>query len=645
MNKCLLHLTLTALAVFTVPAAASAGYVDTLTALDGLVSYWDLNESSGTTTAADSVINDAIDGNNPGLYIGTGITVGDAGPRPADGWTGFATDNRAPTFIKMPDAKLEMGILSGNISAYGGRTDLSMVGWLRVTDPDAGSLSNMFGGLQQMDFPRYSFGINRYPTTLNGFITQQVPVTPENENGINQLSLAQGNLVDPAQWHFLAMTYGSGTTGKLYIDGVEVSSDTSDTPNPLVPTVAMVFGNDIGANQRALHGQLDELAMFDRALTTTEVENLFIAAGGSLPDPPAVPGQTATAPFVQTANALGGLRNHWGFSESSGTTAADITSANTGTFVNTSGDPIVLDQPGPTPTDTHNGYELQGFAADNSSAQFIWNTGANHMESENGQVLGDPITGDSFADGVSELSMSFWFKNNYSGEGYVAGFAKASSTGRYVFTAFSPNATSMVFYTKADNDAQMVVSGVPIDETAGEWGWHHIVQTWDGTEKRMRVFVDGEMQYNSTNPAMSENLSVPDGFYLGRDAPGNTRNLGGFVDEVMLFDRALSEEEIFELYDSAFFAGAGDSILGDANRDGVVDGDDAAALASNWQTTDGSATWSQGDFNNDGNVDDIDATILAANWQSGTSASVPEPCSMALLAGMFAAMLMVRRKR
>jgi hypothetical protein len=42
-----------------------------------------------------------------------------------------------------------------------------------------------------------------------------------------------------------------------------------------------------------------------------------------------------------------------------------------------------------------------------------------------------------------------------------------------------------------------------------------------------------------------------------------------------------------------------------------------------------------GDFNGDGNVNDSDAAILAAHWGEGVDeASVPEPGSLALLAGI-----------
>ncbi len=86
---------------------------------------------------------------------------------------------------------------------------------------------------------------------------------------------------------------------------------------------------------------------------------------------------------------------------------------------------------------------------------------------------------------------------------------------------------------------------------------------------------------------------------------------------------------------------------GDANRDGIVDDDDAVIVANNWLTGPGNE-WGQGDFNGDGYVDDFDATIMATNWQTdaATNATVPEPCTLALLAcgGLFTMAFSARRR-
>ena len=90
--------------------------------------------------------------------------------------------------------------------------------------------------------------------------------------------------------------------------------------------------------------------------------------------------------------------------------------------------------------------------------------------------------------------------------------------------------------------------------------------------------------------------------------------------------------------------------LGDANLDGSVSFPDLVALAQNYNTSDGSATWERGDFNFDGNVGFPDLVALAQNYNTSlpgpiggatvsfnddlvrAMAQVPEPGGLTLLA-------------
>jgi hypothetical protein len=83
---------------------------------------------------------------------------------------------------------------------------------------------------------------------------------------------------------------------------------------------------------------------------------------------------------------------------------------------------------------------------------------------------------------------------------------------------------------------------------------------------------------------------------------------------------------------------------GDANDDGLVDDRDASIVGAHWQT--GGVNWSMGDFNSDNVVNDADAAILAAHWgEGGGEESVPEPGSLALLAGIAVMGLVYLRRR
>lgn len=100
------------------------------------------------------------------------------------------------------------------------------------------------------------------------------------------------------------------------------------------------------------------------------------------------------------------------------------------------------------------------------------------------------------------------------------------------------------------------------------------------------------------------------------------------------------------------------SLSGDANRDGSVNGTDFALLAGNFGVQSG-ADWSRGDFNSDGAVNGTDFALLAGNFgKSGgdppfpdggalvlTSqpGALPEPSTLCLLLGLPA--LLLRRAR
>lgn len=75
-------------------------------------------------------------------------------------------------------------------------------------------------------------------------------------------------------FHHVVGTY-DGSTMRAYLDGVEVGS------TPITGTVADAYGVEFsfGATAEALHGALDEVMIFDRALVLSEVQAIYDAAG------------------------------------------------------------------------------------------------------------------------------------------------------------------------------------------------------------------------------------------------------------------------------------------------------------------------------------------------------------------------------
>ncbi|WP_411846084.1 LamG-like jellyroll fold domain-containing protein [Roseibacillus persicicus] len=88
-------------------------------------------------------------------------------------------------------------------------------------------------------------------------------------------------------WYHVAQTWsstGSSTTGKVYLNGNLVGTTTSARTDFTQPTLGFLIGDDNCCGGREFNGQIDDLAVFTRALTDDEIANAFTAGqtGGTI---------------------------------------------------------------------------------------------------------------------------------------------------------------------------------------------------------------------------------------------------------------------------------------------------------------------------------------------------------------------------
>jgi len=101
------------------------------------------------------------------------------------------------------------------------------------------------------------------------FLTSAEVVTYQ----LNTSDITSGSAISVDEWHHIVATY-DGTTQKLYIDGSLVSSATT-SQTISTTTNAKIGSRNFSDRANEFLGKIDELAIFDRALTAEEVTAIF----------------------------------------------------------------------------------------------------------------------------------------------------------------------------------------------------------------------------------------------------------------------------------------------------------------------------------------------------------------------------------
>lgn len=108
-------------------------------------------------------------------------------------------------------------------------------------------------------------------------------------NASNQVAFDLANTAGPSstatvndgQWHFVGVVNNAGSV-QIYVDGAASGSPVAMSPNIVSGAVTAAIGGPTGGNTSSLwyfNGQLDEVSVFNRALTISEVSLRYGTAG------------------------------------------------------------------------------------------------------------------------------------------------------------------------------------------------------------------------------------------------------------------------------------------------------------------------------------------------------------------------------
>lgn len=430
----------------------------------GLVGYWAFDDGGGTRAEDSSV------------YNSTGTLT--SGPTWTNGKNGKAI------FFDGVDDYVDIG----NTSAVAPPNAITITAWVKATTTTVTQ--------------------DIIDDDNNGTIGYFLRITSSGKlfGRINSVTVTGNTTIQANVWNHVALVY-DGANVYVYLNGISDATPAARTGTITYSGSSKNIGKR-PAGGALFNGTIDEVRMYDRGLSSSEIYNLYLGSKAG------VVGKS------KPERLNNGLIGYWTFdgNKIAGVTAYDSsTSGNNGTMTN-----------GPLPTIGKVGQALRFDGTDDYVA--IGNSSTYNFDRAN------------------TFSISAWFYKD-SITGPLGIFTKQNTTtGQftgYGIAILNNNLTpSFGLQSNTSNQANITSPAV----SAG--AWHHIVGTYDGSSSAsgLKMYVDGVLQSSTiTSDTLTSsivNTVAPQ--ISGRN--GANQLSPGKIDEVRLYNRVISAAEVTALY-------------------------------------------------------------------------------------------------
>ncbi len=444
------------------------------------------------------------------------------------------------------------GTLQSGVSFSGGEVGQAFsfdgsTGYVEI--PNAPNLDG--DGQVTIDFWMYSNPTNPIGSRIEGLVTSQfygVEMAPGNNlymylstNGGSSFLLTTdvnpGGLTFPTgQWHHVAATY-DGTNMQMYLDGQPAGS-----PRPAAGMISMpqagsfvTLGSENGrafaGSGRYYQGLLDEVDIFNRALTASEIAAIYAAgSSGKCPSPPVIVLQPTndtllaggTAAFGVAASGTQPLSYQW-FQGTNLISAATNATATNATLVlpnvqlgqsgglysvvvsnvvgstNSSNALLTVNPPppcDPSPAGLVGWWAGEGNANDSSGTNNgTLQGGVSFSGGEVGQAISfDGSTGYVEIPNAPNLNVShqmtidFWMYSNPANP--IGSRTEGLVTAQYYGIEMAPGNNLYLYLSTNGGSSFLLTADVNaggLTFPAGQW--HHVAATYDGTN--LQMYLDG----------------------------------------------------------------------------------------------------------------------------------------------------------
>jgi hypothetical protein len=393
------------------------------------------------------------------------------------------------------------------------------------------------------------------------------------------------NLLTTNVWQHVALTYDRASgIAKLFLDGFAVATVNLGS---LVPRTTADLHLGFRPGYRSYSGLLDEPAIYNRALTPSEVLDLYLAdAAGKCDDRPLFTSSFQLADAVQGANYAQQMTTAFGvlpvsFSLSAGSLPPGLTLSSSGLVNGVPTLPgsnvfavLATDAAGsaselvcglevlPTDTPVMPGGLLAWWRAENNARDSI---GTNDGTMLNGATFAAGKVGSAFSfDGVGgavaipnsswmnptgAFSVEAWIKasrQQFSADQYflVVDKSHACGDGTGWVLLGTPNGTMEFAFGKGGSPGAASFPNVISSSSVLDDQWHHVVGVFTGSQ--LAIYQDGVL----ANAVGVSDFPAPNSrdVEIGRWCGSFDRAFHGLIDEVSYYNRALTDAEIAGLY-------------------------------------------------------------------------------------------------
>ena len=321
-------------------------------------------------------------------------------------------------------------------------------------------------------------------------------------------------------WQHVLLTWDGSTTAAnvhIYIDGVEATyltttdatgSRTSDSASDL-----KIGRGDLGGAPQNFDGLIDDVRMYNRVLSADEIKRLY-KMGGTL-----TVNQT-----TKTEALTRGLVGHWTFDggDMAGVVAYDRSGNNDRGILTSS----------PVRVEGKIGQALQ-FDGTNANVQ-----------------IADPASGVLDFASTSDFSVSGWFKRAAPSTQRSLVSKKASGSTGYDVSSAGSAGSNKVIAAVSDGTNTATLTGSTNLSTLNVW--NHFVFVWAKNSSGQAILyvngVDDNAALTGAAVASVGDVSNAQILRIGDTSTGSSSKFLGLLDDIRVYNRALSADEVKRLY-------------------------------------------------------------------------------------------------